>query len=393
MKIVKLTSRALTVWNKNTSYLVDAEGECIRRLHPDEERVLGAVKTRAATQRKTIDTVLDIAVEGRVKKLAVKCMFAQLGRNRDEYRVTMFVDGLQLVSGRDVFCAEMLATHGECQLRHPNGVVLKVIRDPSKVRPSLAQASQLAPHPNFCECASWGVPHPEVHHQHCPWNRLAPPEQQAPAHRAPEAIDEVPKQRLPSLALKGPALQGLPSRSNVARVDLPEMPLREASGALPLPTTNVTLPPPAIEVVPNPAPRPMAASANPDPSSPEECKHGCSGWATPKNRPTEPGHHHPMCPEAKAWAIKIARTTPRYVVDLMLGQVVRLAEEDEIAKASVAEQKTGVSVITINDHPFAILKKDELDETQAQVADMVTALAFAGAHEAEAQATRAESSA
>ena len=336
MKIVKLTPRALNVWNRNASHLVDSDGDLIRKLHPDEERVLGAVKTRAMTQRKTIDHELDVSVEGRLKKLVVKCIFVQLGRNRDECRVTTFVDGHQLVSGRDVFCAEMLATHGECQLRHPNGVVLRVIRDPSKQRPGLEQSKQLSPHPNYCECAGWGNSHPEVHHQHCPWNRLAPPEQQAPSHQA-LAIEEVPMKHLPSLALKGAARSIMPP---------------------------VAAPLPVVEVVPNPAPRPMAASLNPDPASPEACPHACRSWATPKSRPLDEGQHHPMCPEARAWAIKIARTTPRFVVDLMTGQVVRQAEDDEVAKASVAEQKTGVSVISINDHPFAILKAEEIDESQ-----------------------------
>lgn len=345
MKVIRMTPKALRAWNANASHLVDDDGDIIRKLHRDEEKVLGAVKRKSETQRKTLEQTVTLTLDGKLKELTVKCVFRQLGRNREEFRIETFVDGYHLVSGRDVIAAELLSVHGECQLRHPNGTIQKVIRDPTKQRPGLEQSNQLAPHPQYCECVGWGEPHPLVHHKHCPWNRVAPPEQQAPELTQPEAIEEVPRPRLPSLAF---------TRSPGA----PTRPVRNAPD----------LPAPAIVNVPNPAPRPMASSQNLDPSSPHTCSHTCTSWATPKNQPIPEGSHHPFCPDARAWAAKVSRETPRYVVDLMTGEVVRPAEDDEIAKASVAQQKTGVPVITLDDKPFAILREDELDLPEATVA-------------------------
>lgn len=88
-------------------------------------------------------------------------------------------DGQKLVpvSERDIIIKEIFRTVGECQVLKPNGKVLKVLRDPEKVRPLAADAGQSAPDPERCICARWAGRKPGRHHKVCKYNEMAPPHQ------------------------------------------------------------------------------------------------------------------------------------------------------------------------------------------------------------------------
>lgn len=328
MKIVRLKAAELRRWRQNTSYLVDDAGMLVCEVPAALEQALSNLTRTARSQRKSLEQT--VAIGGR--HFAISIVITRTGIDSADFSVEPNVDGHRVITGRQVMAAEMLQEHGECQLRAPNGVILKVVRDPAAHRPSFAESQQIAPRPEHCPCKTWGRPHPGTHYSTCPWNRLAPPDERAPSN----AIDEEEARGLPTEALSG--LRRRPVTSN------------------------------------NPATSPIAAavsrtavvtqSAPLDP--PESCRNDCRSWATPKGFPIPDGQHHPTCAFARAWAIKTARETPRWLVELSTGERVRLATNEEVGQAEVTAQKTGSPIIHIDDVPYAVILQTELDAEERE---------------------------
>lgn len=325
MKIVKLDKQQLTDWRTNTSHLVDDDGHLVAKLDPDLERALGTVTLTAKGQKKSVSQRVAIGRAPNRREYHIEVTVQRLGRDMNDVTLSQSIDGHRVVSGRDVLCAQMLQEHGECQLRWPNGVILKVVRDPSRHRPTFKESLQVAPRPEHCPCKNWGVPHPGRHFSTCEWNRLAPPEEQALTDHVTQAEIEM----LPTGALRGLARQ---------------------------PTPNPAVVPIAAKVDPR-----AVVIAPPELDSPESCRNGCLSWATPKGIPIPAGQHHPTCLFAKPWAIKTARETPRWLVDLHTGEKVRVATDAEVGEADIAAKKSGSPIIHIDETSYAVILESELD--------------------------------
>jgi hypothetical protein len=317
MKIVKASPDLIREWRINSSHLVTDEGVITGRLDPSLENSLATVIRTARTRLKSVRQ--DIAI-GKLKSV-VDVTVVRTGRNDTEYTCEVRVDGQRVVSGREIIAARLLDEHGECQLRHPNGVILKVIRDLGIHRPTFAESLQIAPKPQNCSCAAWGNPHPGVHYKTCPWNKLAPPDEQAPEGPTAEELETLPIQAFASLA-RGHATQVTVSRPDPKQVIMEPAPL----------------------------------------DSPENCRNGCLKHATPKGVPIPAGQHHPMCPFAMPWAQKTAKDRPRYLIDLRTGEKVRPATDSEIGQSDVSAKRTGSPIIHVDDVPYAVLLETELGD-------------------------------
>lgn len=322
MKIVKVNKEFLAKWRANVAHLVDDGGHLVCELERPLANHLAVITRTARSQRKTITQ--KVAVGSREHLIRVDVQRA--GINADDLALTPTIDGHRVVTGREVLCAQMFQLHGECQLRWPNNVILKVIRDPNVHRPTFAESQQIAPRPEHCPCKNWGAPHPGTHYPTCHWNRLAPPDERAPSDQVPEEEVRV----LPTEAFE--TLKQRPA-SNPA-------------------TTPIT-----ARVDPS-----AVVTPSDEPDSPETCRNQCSSWATPKGFPIPKGQHHPTCIFARAWAIKTARETPRWLIDLNTGQKVRHATDEEVGEADIAAQRLGQPVIHIEEVPYAVILETELAE-------------------------------
>lgn len=329
MKIVRLKRAELTRWRQNQGHLVSDEGYLVSEVDAPLERAIATVVRSARSQRKTLEQRVAIGGSNPPREHLIVVRMERAGIDAGDFKTTVSVDGHRVVTGREVIAAEMLQEHGECQLRGPNGVILKVVRDPGVHRPTAKEAAQLAPHPDHCPCKTWGNPHPGTHYQTCEWNRLAPPEQRAPS----DAIPETEVRMLPTQAF-----ESLRSRPVVTA----------ATSAI------------AARVSPN------SVVVDPAPlDAPETCRNNCLEWATPKGFPIPKGQHHPTCQFSKEWAIKTTREIPRWLIDLRTGEKVRLASNDEIGQADVQAQRTGSPIIHIEETPYAVVLQTELDEEAA----------------------------
>lgn len=325
MKIVRLTRAELADWRQNTHHLVDAEGHLTAKLDRGLESALAQVTRMARSQRKTLNQ--RVAIAGREYLIVVD--IRRTGINAEDFSFEATIDGQRVVTGRQVVAAQMLQKHGECQLRAPNNVILKVVRDPGVHRPTLKEAQQIAPKPDHCECRNWGRPHPGTHYPTCPWNRLAPPDERAPSDAVPEAeVQLLPTEAFASL---------------------------KAS-----PAPNPAFTPVAARV----DPRAVVVDAPPL-DSPDNCRNGCLEWATPEKFPIPAGQHHPTCEFAKPWAIKTTKEIPRWLVDLRTGEKVRHATDAEIGEADVVASRTGSPIIHVDDVPYAVILQTELDAEAA----------------------------
>ncbi len=317
MKIIRMTHKAITAWRDNVPHLVAASGKLVRTMTAYEDKAVAAVTRQARYKGKSLEAEVVVGD----KTLKVEARITRTGRGEGEYTCETFVDGLRHVSGREVIAAQLLKEHGECQLRHPNGNVVKVIRDPGKNRPSFKESLQTAPRPENCQCLSWGRAHPGTHYATCPWNRLAPPDEQAVAAPTDEELAHLPLEALPSLA-------------------------RSAGDRVTVQT------PDARQVVAEPEPL----------DSPDECRNGCRQWALPPGKTLEDGQHHPICFFYHKWKVKTSNAIPFSLVDLRSGQKVRPASDEERGQGEINQKKTGAPIIHVDEVPYAVLPDTEIEE-------------------------------
>jgi hypothetical protein len=329
MKIVRLKRADIQEWRQNVSHLVDEEGHLKSQLDRSLENALSTVSRSARSQRKTITQKVAIGAGNASREHTITVAVTRAGLDANDLSLIPTIDGQRVVSGREVIAAKMLQEHGECQLRGPNGLILKIVRDPSAHRPTLKESEQIAPRPEHCPCKMWGTPHPGTHYSTCQWNRLAPPDERAPSDRLPETeIRLLPTEAFASLRPRAPIV----------------------------PQTN----PIAAKV----DPRAVVVQAI-ELDAPETCRNGCLSWATPKGFPIPKGQHHPTCQFHKAWLQKTAREVPRWLVDLNTGEKVRVATDAEIGEADVSAQRTGSPLITVEEVPYAVILETELTEERS----------------------------
>lgn len=212
--------------------------------------------------------------------------------------VRFYVDGSLVESVRDVMSRELLATHGECQIRMTNGKFLAAIRDPAKKRAAPGDVLRSAPRPESCICKDWGDPHPGRHHPICEFNLKAAPEErgEGSVHGNIEIM-------------KPGAAKALPPA--------PPSPIE--------PRTPTVLP------------------------SPSEC--ACKAWNKPEG--SDPAEHHPICEWHDEW--KNRERGGEVLASVASGKPVRAATADEIKAADENEQKNGSRIIDVDGESYAVV--------------------------------------
>lgn len=329
MKIIKLKKADMTEWRENVAHLVDDEGYLKSQVDKPLETAISQVTRSARAQRKSLTQQVAI---GPSRAHVVAVTVTRTGMNADDLSVVPTVDGMRVVTGREVVAARYLQEHGECQLRAPNNVILKIVRDPGLRRPTFQESQQIAPRPEHCPCRAWGREHPGRHYPTCEWNRLAPPDERAVSDSVPEEdIRTMPTEAFASLR--------------------PRAVKTAANTAI------------AAKVNPN-----AVVQQAPSLDSPENCRNQCLAWATPKGFPIPKGQHHPTCQYAKPWAIATAKAIPRWLIDMRTGEKVRTASDAEIGEADVTAQRTGSPIIHIDETPYAVVLETQLAEIEAELA-------------------------
>ncbi len=315
MRIIKLTAPALRAWKQNVPHLVDNSGLIIRPISVFEDTQITQAIRDTRAKRKGLERQATVTNETGKSVIHIVTTYTRRGNTDTDYTIDVSIDGHQYKSGREVLAAQLLAEFKtDIQIRHPNGSVLKTVRDPNQKRMTVKDSELIATHPDHCSCKEWGNPHPGTHYATCPQNRLAPPEHQAPKAPTEAELQTLPKVAYPSLA-----------RPDVT-VAYPENPVQQA------------------ELLP----------------SPQECKNGCLEWAVPAGKTLEEGQHHPVCFFHDKWRLKTVQEEQFWLVDLHTGEKVRRATRQEAGEAELAFRRTGASILSINDVPYGIVRDSDL---------------------------------
>jgi hypothetical protein len=327
MRIIKLTPAALRRWKDNVPQLVDNNGVLLRNITQQEDAALVLLMRQAKSQRRSKEQKLLIHLPvgkdphgpTQPTEVVLKVDYERTGRADTDHKLTVSINGHQYRSGREILAAELLEKYGECQLRHPNGGILKTVRDPRVRRPTHKDSLLVATHPDFCPCKDWGQPHPGTHYPTCQQNRIAPPEHQAPAPPTEDELQKLPPQAFASLAR--------PDGATVVH-SRPE---------------NVVLDPEPLD-------------------SPENCRNACRDWALPPNRSLEPLQHHPTCVFYERYKVKTASEKLYWLVDLQTGQTIRRADRQEWGEAEVNSKRTGAWTVVLDDVTYGVVAQDDLLE-------------------------------
>jgi hypothetical protein len=271
--------------------------------------------------------------------------------------------GHSVMAGREYFKRQVLAKHGECQLRHQNGQFMCTVRDPDATRPTPADAARTAPRPGHCHCKGWGQPEGR-HHRICEWNIKAPPDEQAldtdntayPAQLPPVRVkEEKPSILDDSVEVKAPQILGQTVGMKIGQpVALP--PATSASAPVTVtPSAEGSILDNPVPVSTAPMPAGPVASATPDPAVPEPAECVCKDF--PAAEGFEPKkNHHPVCQWREKWE---AQQAPEMMllVNLETGEVGRAASTEEVTAAR-SEQ----GFVLIGGVQYGVLTEDEAKE-------------------------------
>lgn len=346
--IHRMTSNEHRAWRNNIAQLVRFEGEDLhveRALAIAEEEAIDAAvriaKKRNADVSKKVTVASDPRKPGEKRSIDIDVKVQQTPDGG--VRATVMVDGCERKTAREVISWRLLKKYGrDVQLRRPNQTFCAMIRDPKQFRPVAADANRTAPHPDACSCKDWGNPHPGRHHQACPHNVNAPPDEQAltqidtggtPTHEntTPEDVASASADIASDVMAPEPDMQGvrLPAASS---------------------TRTVSLDSPA-------APRVETAVEEQDDSAPDPADCVCKDWAG-----TEPGKHHQVCQFRAQWekeqAMK-AETPIYWLYDMTERTRVREALPEEVKEAIDNQIKTQVPTCTVNEQTYLVLSADE----------------------------------
>lgn len=290
----------------------------MRDLEVNESRVLSDLQRKARQARKPMS--IDLMEEDNGKKVKKK-LEVTFDRTGDIMLLTSKIDGLTVHDGREWFIKQVLAVHGECQLRNHTGRFLRSVRDPNVQRPSAKEAARMTPKPLYCDCKTWGGPEAGVrHHPACQWNGKAPAEERA-------------EMALEALA-SSTATEALPGKPSILDIKPRERVIAPSAVLAPISTTP----------------------------SPEECDQGCSAWA--KTSGSVDGQHHPICKHFDAWSAISTRATDRkdrmFLVSLGTGEPSREATAEEVREA--AGEK---GFVVIGGEEFAVVPESEIEKRVA----------------------------
>jgi len=318
LKVLRLNSDAFRNWRQNVLYLVDDAGKVVRPATPNETHEWNQHRSRGLELKLALDDGREVGFR----------------------------------TSRQIMKEQLLAEHGDVQVRAPNGRIIATVRDPEKRRVSLAESQQVAPSPERCDCAQWGEKHPGRHHAVCQWNRYAPEAQRGDVPAATQVVgqpvvmklSEVAGPQGPETVTKPPALGRQPSA---------------VAFAAPIPSV-------ALPSVPDP----------------RHCT--CSSWLSPDGtRPEARSGHHPICQHFEPWQrlhptapepaplppptvvltealTEVSKpeeevSVPLVLVDLDTRQVLRDATPEEVEESTSNIESDGTPTVVLDGKTYLVV--------------------------------------
>lgn len=357
----RLTGAEFRLWRQNVPQLVDAEGHAVRALLLAEEQLISELSERARQSAQAVSHTAEVhEADGSSRTVDIQIQVHEAHaqtpaspHHPNPVLLEIRVDGLTRKTARQVIGERLLAHYkNDVLLRSPNGKFLRMVRNPLRAKPTRTDADRTAPKPEFCECRKWGNPHPGRHHPVCPYNRFAPPHEQALSN-----LDIGP-----ASAAVG-TLAAKPSTGTITEQSLAEAPSREHAKGI---VSDMLVHAPGV-----PRGKPQRAP------EPEVCQ--CKDWKRPAG--ADPLAHHPICEfrlayereHAQAEAQKQALHLP-WLMSLE-GERVREATPNEIAEADAAEERTGLRTVQIDDIPYVVSSSTEDSPAAAEAERSVPSLA------------------
>lgn len=373
---VKLTTADARAWRANRAQWVSPDGYVIRALTDEEEKALFPIvenakrvrrsgRATATAQYKVADPKSGQTII-KQEQFEVQIEIHQTGRDPQNFLLDVFVGGNRYVKGREILTKRILAKHGECILQAPNGKKICNIRDPRKNRPSFAESQRSAPAPEHCHCRTFkdneyaGV----RHHIACQWNEKAPP------HERATTLDMRPETTL------------LDRPEPVLGLDFSPPTVKPVYGQTPPPVqqgsvwaTPPPLPPGVTRGVTPTAP--VVTSPEEEALSPADCKNDCrgvqaggKGWAWPSGRAPEPNQHHPLCQFDGAWRRHLAGGRRMVLYDMDRHTEIRDATPDEVTKAELEAQRSGLNAVTIAGRTYAVVQSGTTPQVRERAKGM-----------------------
>lgn len=328
MKIVKITPSQVREWRANLPVLVDP-GEplaVVRPLTEREVKIFSELERRAKQSREG-QLAVESEGESNERRLAIELLEV----NPQTIAMQKTIDGLRVVDGREHFKSRILAKHGECQMRSFTGRLMKTVRDPKKIRPTVGVPLN-APKPENCPCQEWagpdGLPHPGRHHRVCEWNGKAPLEERA-LDAGGIVVDRTAPDGTPALEKKIEPERPIEYRS-MGRAMPP--PATAMLGNAPIARAQDV--PTAVAIVVEETKKTITPENATDDEVPNPSTCVCQEWLRP-NGEKGGGDHHPVCQWKDRWE-RIGKKIPngKVLVDLETRAVLRQAtlEEEEEAR-------------------------------------------------------------
>lgn len=354
MKIIRLNVTDARNWRQNQTVLVGEGGKFVRNATFEELRALADVEKKSRHLRQPVRMEIGSADGTKIEIIATPKPIS-----RETMIITSTIGGLDVVSGREHFKNQVLAIHGECQLRTHTGQFMCSVRDPSVQRPSPKDASRNSPKPEHCQCKGWGNPHAGRHHNICEWNMKAPPEERAlpedgGVQNVPSMTSVITKVDKPSI-LDMPVAPPRPIADPYANATMTMMRAPEKPSVLlgsPVFSPEPIRQAPVLQAAAAAVPAPV----NPGIPSPGQCV--CQKWdPTPAS---EPGKHHPICEWKEPWEAFKGGNKMMMLVNLSTGEVSRRATEDEIR---IAAGEKGF--ILIGEDQYGVVPEAEAGKTVA----------------------------
>ena len=337
-KQYRLKGAEWRAWRENTPQLLDEKGVPQRALTIEEEEHVTRVLDLAQRTKRNVEQ--NVQIKGppeRSVKLEVKVHPLPSG----DVRCFLKVDGLDRRTTREVLSQRILEKNDgiDTIIKRPNNTFLKVVRNPSVQKPVAADANRTVPMPRFCQCRDWGEAHPGTHHKICPFNKFAPPEEQAPGTEQ-EAL---------GIAEGVHTRQAIPSQAEGVSTEVPDPSL----AGVPVPADGEGILAGIQTYAPGAQPVEQASTAVP----PEGCQ--CEGWVRPEG--ANPKAHHYMCEFKDVWERHQRQTqaidvTPYWLIDSK-GNRVRTATNKEVEAAEQSKVRTGSSIIVIDGEQFEVQKE------------------------------------
>lgn len=371
-KTHRLKTQEHNVWRENTPQLVNSDGESVRLITAEEERLIGVLLVRASASRQSIKQtveVSDAASPGVKRSIEVEIIVTPTAGNLPPQR-TVKVDGLDRVCARDLMKLKLFELYKcDVQIQRPNGAFLAVVRDPKLSRPSIKQGSGIAPPPANCVCRDWGNPHPGRHHPVCEHNARAPLHEQAISEV--DRLVSVEQESITKHVERNLLKETLApeKKTNVTSSILSSNDFKPEAVVIPRDVLDRFVGESRAEKILSIVDDIQAGGGIPRTRevAPADCE--CAAWERPEGASKD--EHHLTCEHQDYWEkmnphAQFDDVAKFYLVDLRTGKLSRQATPEEAESSLTTVDSLGMRCVTIDERLYALVDQQNKDWLRAE---------------------------